>query len=57
MTPTVVWTPEVPPGPQRLIDLSRSGAVATPVKEQALIYTPELYEAIVCEFLAKEIML
>ena len=51
-TPTVVWAPEVPPGPQWLM-LSHSRAFATPVNDQVLIYTPESREAIVCEFLAQ----
>ena len=52
-TPTIVWAPEVPPGPQCLMALLQWEAFATPVNDQVLIYTPESREAIVCEFLAQ----
>ena len=54
-TPTVVWAPEVPPGPfdSDQTTLSQSQAFATPVKDQVLIYTPESREAIVCKFIAQ----
>ena len=52
-TPTVVWAPKVPPGPQWLMDFVAVGAFATPVKDQVLIYAPESREAIVCKFLAQ----
>ena len=52
-TPTVVWAPKVPPGPQWLMDFVAVGAFATPVKDQVLIYTTELREVIVYDFLAQ----
>ena len=50
-TPTLVWAPEVPLGPQRT--LLQSEAFVTPVKDQVLIYTPESREAIVCKFVVQ----
>ena len=52
-TPTVVWAHKVPPGPQWLMDFVAVRGLCYPVNDQVLIYTPELREAIVCEFLAQ----
>ena len=49
-TPTVVWAPEVPPGPQWLMDFVAVGGLCHPVNDQVLIYTSEAREAIVCKF-------
>ena len=52
-TPTVVWAPKVPPGPQWLMDFVAVRDLCTPVNDQVLIYTPESREAIVSKFLAQ----
>ena len=53
--PTVVWAPEVLPGPQLLMDFVAIRGLCHPSERPGtvLIYTPELREAIVCKFLAK----
>ena len=54
MMPTVVWAPEVPPGPQWLIDFVAVGGLCHPSQcDRVLTYTPESRQAIVCEFLAQ----
>ena len=53
VTPTVVWAPKIPPGPQWLMDFVAAVGLCHPSQDQALIYTPELREAIVFKFLTQ----